>query len=194
MIPGPQTTTERQTVKQEDELTAPQTARRSFLGMLGAAIGSGGAVVAGVAAARGADARRCGCNGGGETRDPRLRLDQAPVGIRRGRHQVHRLPALRRSVQDRKRRPAATRTSSAPGWSATSISKARTGRASTASRIRSTSRRPGRKKSTASPIATRTRRSKRRSSCRSCAISARIRPACRCARPARPTRPRTGWC
>jgi tetrathionate reductase subunit B len=51
MIPGPQTTTERQTVKKEDELTAPQTARRSFLGMLGAAIGSGGAVVAGVAAA-----------------------------------------------------------------------------------------------------------------------------------------------
>ena len=44
-----------------------------------------------------------------------------------------------------------------------------------------------------SPIDTRMRRSRRHSSCRSYAITARIRPACRCARPARPTRPRMAW-
>ena len=48
--------------------------------------------------------------------------------------------------------------------------------------------------STASPTATRMRRWKRRSSCPSCATTARIRPACRYAPPAPPTRPRTAWC
>ena len=55
-----------------------------------------------------------------------LRLDQAPMGLRRRRDQVHRLPALRRGVQARKRRSRATRTSSAPGSSATSTSRATT--------------------------------------------------------------------
>ncbi len=46
----------------------------------------------------------------------------------------------------------------------------------------------------ASPTAIRTRRSTRRSSFPSCATTAPIRPACRCAPPARPTRPTTAWC
>ena len=47
------------------------------------------------------------------------------MGLRRRCHQMHRLPALRRGVQDAKTTSRATRTSSAPGSSATSTSRAR---------------------------------------------------------------------